>query len=433
MLSRSYNKDIRPTVATYSLVIRRLMICSVTIVVSRAMTSPLLALLLSTRLGLNQQDIGLLMGIAVFIATLLGLYGGYIIDRLEKRKLLILAMLSSSIGFLLLTFVSNLYLTTLTLVITEAASALFLIGSKAIISENLPVGDRAKVFSLRYTLTNVGYATGPMFGVVIAGHMQLAPFLIASAIAFGSLFLMIGIPPTQRDDSNKPLSFLTTLRTLRSDRTLILFTSGSLLSTIVHGRYTLYLSQVSAGGLQTRRSAENFVCGAGVQCRHGDLDAVPDRPFSQTRATALLDRIGYPAVHLRVDRVQPGGQPGYLVRGNVRVHPGRDDHLPVGISVYRHHRPGCAARQLLRRAKPGGLWRGDEPGDMWVFADQCGADQYVLCAGGTDRGGRLSVFLEWAARSRFLLIFALDPAINSETSHGPEPHEIRHGLQLESR
>ena len=57
--------------ATYSLVIRRLMICSVTIVVSRAMTSPLLALLLSTRLGLNQQDIGLLMGVAVFIATLL--------------------------------------------------------------------------------------------------------------------------------------------------------------------------------------------------------------------------------------------------------------------------------------------------------------------------------------------------------------------------
>ena len=102
------------------------------------------------------------MGIAVFIATLLGLYGGYIIDRLEKRKLLILAMLSSSIGFLLLTFASNLYLTTLTLVITEAASALFLIGSKAIISENLPVGERAKVFSLRYTLTNVGYATGPM-------------------------------------------------------------------------------------------------------------------------------------------------------------------------------------------------------------------------------------------------------------------------------
>jgi MFS family permease len=230
-------------VATYSLVIRRLMICSLTIVVSRAITSPLLTFFLSKRLGLNQQDVGLLLGIAVFIATLLGLYGGYVIDRLEKRKLLILAMLSSSIGFVLLTLANNVYLTTLTLVITEAASALFLIGSKAIISENLPVGQRAKVFSLRYTLTNIGYATGPMLGVLIAGQLPLAPFLIASGIAFCSVFLMIGIPPTQRDENVKPLSFLNTLATLRSDRTLIMFTCGSLLSTIVHGRYTLYMSQ----------------------------------------------------------------------------------------------------------------------------------------------------------------------------------------------
>lgn len=152
-------------------------------------------------------------------------------------------MLSSAIGFTLLTLAQNVYLTTLTLVITETASALFLIGSKAIISENLPIGDRAKVFSLRYTLTNIGYATGPMLGVLIAGHLPLAPFLIASAIAFGSLFLMIGIPPTVADREHQPRSFLDTLATLKSDRTLILFTGGSLLSTIVHGRYTLYLSQ----------------------------------------------------------------------------------------------------------------------------------------------------------------------------------------------
>ena len=229
--------------ATYSLVIRRLMICSLTIVVSRAITSPLLTLFLSRRLGLNQQDVGLLLGIAVFIATLLGLYGGYVIDRLEKRKLLILAMLSSSVGFVLLTFAHNVYLTTVTLVITEAASALFLIGSKAMISENLPIGQRAKVFSLRYTLTNIGYATGPMLGVLIAGQLPLAPFLIASGIAFSSVFLMIGIAPTQRANDSKPLSFFNTLVTLRGDRTLIMFTCGSLLSTIVHGRYTLYMSQ----------------------------------------------------------------------------------------------------------------------------------------------------------------------------------------------
>lgn len=244
IVAHSDNKDSCTTVATYSLVIRRLMICSLTIVVSRAITSPLLTLFLSEKLSLDQQDVGLLLGVAVFIATLLALYGGYILDRLDKRRLLILSMLSSGIGFVLLTFAHNLYLTTAILVITETASALFLIGSKAIISENLPVSQRARVFSLRYTLTNIGYATGPMLGVVIAGQLPLAPFLIAGAIAFLSTLLMRGIPATTGLPSlSKPQSFLDTLVTLKNDRTLIMFTCGCLLSTIVHGRFTLYLSQ----------------------------------------------------------------------------------------------------------------------------------------------------------------------------------------------
>jgi MFS family permease len=238
------NKDIH-AVTSYSPLIRRLLICSLTIVVSRAITSPLLTLFVSDKLGLNQQDVGLLLGIAVFIATLLSLYGGYIIDRFEKRRLLILSMASSAVGLLLLTFAENLYLTTITLIVTETASSLFLIGSKAILSDNLPVGQRAKAFSLSYTLTNIGYAVGPMLGVLIAGAFASAPFLIAAAIAFFSIFLMTGIV---KDSARSPVSgqgqsFLKTLITLKNDRTLILFTAGCLLSTVVHGRFTFYLSQ----------------------------------------------------------------------------------------------------------------------------------------------------------------------------------------------
>ena len=230
---------------SYSPLIRRLLICSLTIVVSRAITSPLLTLFVSDKLDLNQQDVGLLLGIAVFVATLLSLYGGYIIDRFEKRRLLILAMLSSAIGLVLLTFAENLYLTTATLIVTETASSLFLIGSKAILSDNLPVGQRAKAFSLSYTLTNIGYAVGPMFGVLIAGSFTSAPFLVAAAIALFSIFLMTGIP---KESARAPVAvqaqtFLKTLITLKNDRTLILFTAGCLLSTVVHGRFTFYLSQ----------------------------------------------------------------------------------------------------------------------------------------------------------------------------------------------
>jgi MFS family permease len=238
------NKDIHP-LTTYSPLIRRLLICSLTIVVSRAITSPLLTLFVSDKLDLNQQDVGLLLGIAVFVATLLSLYGGYIIDRFEKRRLLILSMASSAVGLVLLTFAENLYLTTITLIVTETASSLFLIGSKAILSDNLAVGQRAKAFSLSYTLTNIGYAVGPMLGVLIAGTFASAPFLIAAAIAFFSIFLMTGVPrdPASVPVTGRALSFLKTLITLKNDRTLILFTAGCLLSTVVHGRFTFYLSQ----------------------------------------------------------------------------------------------------------------------------------------------------------------------------------------------
>src|SRR5690349_1051405 len=238
------NKDIH-TVPRYSPLLRRLLICSLTIVVSRAITSPLLTLFVSDKLGLNQQDVGLLLGIAVFVATLLSLYGGYIIDRFEKRRLLILSMASSAIGLVLLTFAENLYLTTITLIVTETASSLFLIGSKAILSDNLDVGQRAKAFSLSYTLTNIGYAVGPMLGVLIAGAFASAPFLVAAAIAFFSIFLMTGIPgsPPGVSLTGQAQSFLKTLVTLKNDRTLIMFTAGCLLSTVVHGRFTFYLSQ----------------------------------------------------------------------------------------------------------------------------------------------------------------------------------------------
>nr|WP_189663941.1 MFS transporter [Pseudomonas sp. SWRI111] len=221
------------------------MISSLSVVISRALISPLLTLFLSNTLGLNPQDVGLLLGIAVFSATLLSLYGGYIIDRLDKRRLLILTMLSSGIGLILLTFAQNLYLTTLVLIISETASALFLICSKAILSENLPVGQRVKAFSLNYTLTNIGYAVGPMIGVVIAGVEPAAPFLVAGAIAIGSIFLLLGVGRDAKPESsiNPPPSFVNTLIILKNDRTMVLFTLGCLLTTLVHGRFTLYLSQ----------------------------------------------------------------------------------------------------------------------------------------------------------------------------------------------
>lgn len=231
--------------ATYSLVIRRLMMLSLAIVFSRAITSPLLALFLSSRLGLSEQDVGLLVGVAAFIGTVLGLYGGYVVDRFEKRNLLMLAMLSTALGFLLLTVALDTVQATVCLIISESASALFVIGSKSMLGDHLPVALRARAFSLRYTLTNIGYATGPMLGVVLAGLHSLAPFWVASAFALLGILLMKGVPKDEHREAPArqiPPSFMESIRTLRQDRNLVYFTVGSLFNAVVHGRFTIYLS-----------------------------------------------------------------------------------------------------------------------------------------------------------------------------------------------
>jgi Major Facilitator Superfamily. len=99
-----------------------------------------------------------------------------------------------------------------------------------------------------------------MLGVVIAGVYPIAPFLIAGGIAFFSIFLMIGIPKdsAQAPAIGQPTSFLKTLITLKNDRTLIMFTCGCLLSTVVHGRFTLYLSQYLLVTHDSKRALETM-------------------------------------------------------------------------------------------------------------------------------------------------------------------------------
>jgi MFS family permease len=302
-------------------------------------------------------------------------------------------MLSSGVGFALLTFAENLYLTTATLVITETASALFLIGSKAILSENLPIGQRAKAFSLRYTLTNIGYATGPMLGVVIAGVYPAAPFLIAGAIAFFSIFLMTGIPKDseQAPPIGQPQSFLKTLVTLKNDRTLIMFTCGCLLSTVVHGRFTLYLSQYllvthdakDALDIMAALLACNAISVILLQYQIGRFLTREKLRFWIAAGTSLfiVGLIGF-----------------NLAPGDVYLYPRGNDHLSGRIPLRRYPGSGRTAWQLLRRTKSGGTRRRAEPGDLWLSVDAHSGADHVLCLERAHGDGRSAVFHEWPSR-----------------------------------
>ncbi|WP_157725085.1 MFS transporter [Vogesella sp. LIG4] len=232
----------------FSPLVRQLLLCSFMLSISRALVSPLLVLTLGRQLQLGAQQIGLLLGAVLVSATLSGLYAGYLVDRSDRRRLLQGALLGVAAGFALLPGSHQLAMAGVALLLVELAFVLFGIAIKALLSDLLPPAERSRAFSLRYTLANVGYAIGPLLGSWLASARPAWAFVLAAVLAVAALPLLRQVPRGHGGTHGvRPPQFSATLQLLRRDRTLVLFTIGSLLACAVHGRFSdslsLYLLQ----------------------------------------------------------------------------------------------------------------------------------------------------------------------------------------------
>ncbi|HTD07037.1 MFS transporter [Undibacterium sp.] len=239
---------------------RRLLLSSFVLMLGRSTATPFLAIYLTRRMGLDQQQVGVILCAAMVLATLFGLYAGYLADRFNKRRLMALAVAAIALLSLAVTWFSSAAAVVLVLACTDAAMALRSIALKALLAELLPVEQRSRAFSVNYTLINLGFAVGPMLGSLMLGFGEAWPFYVSA------VFVMLSsraAPRRQPSAAARPEkeaaagsaqpSFKTTLLLLKTDRQLLLFTVGSLLSAFVYGRFVIYLSQylmVSQGQAQ---------------------------------------------------------------------------------------------------------------------------------------------------------------------------------------
>ncbi len=237
-----------------SRVIPRLQASALLLSLSRGLVSPLLVLTLSRQLLFSSSGIGLLFSAAMLCATLSGLYAGHLVDRFDRRRLLGIAVLLIATSFALVPFSRVWPLALLALLLLEGAFALYGIATKAVLSARLEPAARVRAFSLRYALSNVGFAVGPLLGSLLAGRAPLAPFWLAAALTLATLPLLPGLPAVEADKAGAGCRcFADTLLLLRRDRTLVLFTLGSALGCVVHGRFSDYLSLLL---LQGHRDAD---------------------------------------------------------------------------------------------------------------------------------------------------------------------------------
>ncbi|HBK51900.1 MAG TPA: MFS transporter, partial [Pseudomonas sp.] len=165
----------------YPHTVRLLLTTTFTLTVARALTLPYLVVYLADNFQLPISQIGLLIGGALIVASLLSLYGGHLVDTLSNHSLVSASTLLFALAFVGAVASRSALPFFFCLVLINLALAVVDIAAKAGFCALLPVDERAEVFAIKYTLSNVGYAAGPLLGVAMLELNDHVPFL-ASAL-----------------------------------------------------------------------------------------------------------------------------------------------------------------------------------------------------------------------------------------------------------
>lgn len=234
---------------SYPPAVRRLLLSTVVFVMGRSVGMPYLAIYLTERMQVSAQGLGWLLGGSVFFATVFGLYAGYLADQFSKRKLLLAACAMMALACVGVTVTTQLVLVFAALCCVEAAVTMHKIALKTLLADWLAPTERAKAFSMNYTLTNVAFALGPVLGAWAFGMEHAAPLWLSAGFAL--MASQVVTPSTVKATASGeggsapvPSSFKDTLRDLRNDHQLVWLTLGGVLAAFVFGRFvTGYLSQ----------------------------------------------------------------------------------------------------------------------------------------------------------------------------------------------
>ncbi|POG06140.1 MFS transporter [Pseudomonas putida] len=230
----------------YPASVRLLLATTFTLTVARALTLPYLVVYLADNFQLSVGQIGLLIGGALIVASLLSLYGGHLVDTVRNHTLVSASTLVFALAFVAAIAGRSVWLFFTCLVLINLALAVVDIAAKAGFCALLPVEQRAEVFAIKYTLSNVGYAVGPLLGVAMLELDDHLPFIASALTGLGMClaYWRLGDRGLQASAQEQPgVGFSQVALGLARDRRLVCFTLGGVLSAVVFGQFTAYLSQ----------------------------------------------------------------------------------------------------------------------------------------------------------------------------------------------
>jgi MFS family permease len=155
---------------------------------------PLLPIFLASSLGASARAIGTIEGLAESISSLLKLFAGYLSDRLEKRKLLVVAGYSvASIARPLLAFAQT-WTQVLAIRLTDRiGKGIRTAPRDAMIADTVRVEQRGIAFGFHRAMDHAGAVIGPIIGYLLV-ILFVANAKSPTTGEFSKIFLAASIP-----------------------------------------------------------------------------------------------------------------------------------------------------------------------------------------------------------------------------------------------
>ncbi|RNU93816.1 MFS transporter [Klebsiella pneumoniae] len=206
-----------------------LLASSLLLTIGRGATLPFMTIYLTRRFQLEVDVIGYALSLALVVGVLFSMGFGILADRFDKKRYMVWSVLVFILGFSAIPLVNNALLVVIFFALINCAYSVFSTVLKAWFADRLTAEKKARIFSLNYTILNIGWTVGPPIGTLLVMHSINLPFWLAAACAaFPLVFIQLFL---QRDDAAaaQPGAAPWSPSVLLRDRALLWFTCSVVL------------------------------------------------------------------------------------------------------------------------------------------------------------------------------------------------------------
>ncbi|KAA1048891.1 efflux MFS transporter YdeE [Pseudocitrobacter sp. 73] len=220
-----------------------LLASSLLLTIGRGATLPFMTIYLTRKYAMTVDTIGYAMTIALTIGVIFSLGFGILADKFDKKRYMLLAIVAFIAGFIAIPLVNSVTLVVLFFALINCSYSVFATVLKAWFSDALSSTEKARIFSLNYTILNIGWTVGPPLGTLLVMYSINLPFLLAAVCAALPLILIQHYVQRLVASESEQTPVAWDPSVLLRDKALLWFTLSGLLASFVGGSFASCLSQ----------------------------------------------------------------------------------------------------------------------------------------------------------------------------------------------